>query len=122
MKKVVVRNIKELNEVENEYFKILVEEEKKSMCVVAKFEDKSQIVSCWDLDKVKLDNLKFFGFDVELEQKKVLVVVYIRKTDVTLTTTLLKALYPSLTWEQANEVLIEEAKQYNDAVVKHIEI
>lgn len=111
-----IKNIKELNEMENEFFKILVD--KGEVVVVAKF-DKPRIICNWKEEEIDLDELSYFGFNVELIEPKEFIVVYDKSEDKILATDLLATLLGD--WDKANEFL----KQYEDVegyVFKRLEI
>lgn len=111
-----IKNIKELNEMENEFFKILVD--KGEVVVVAKF-DRPRVVCNWKEEEIDLDELSYFGFDVELIEPKEFIVVYDKEKGDIIATDLLLTIIGD--WDKANEYL----KQYEGVdgyVFKRLEI
>lgn len=78
-----IKNLKELNGVNNGAFTIVIDEEKNGLAITGKFSNGDMIVYFKELNKVSeiIKDIKCFGFEVELKEKRVFKILFDRSAE-----------------------------------------
>lgn len=73
-----IKNLKELNGAKSGAFTIVIDEEKNGLAITGKFLMGDMIVYFKELDKVSeiIEDIKVFGFEVELEEKRIFKILF----------------------------------------------
>lgn len=73
-----IKNLKELNGAKRGAFTIVIDEEKNSFAITGKFLMGDMIIYFKKLDKVSeiIEDIKVFGFEVELEEKRIFKILF----------------------------------------------
>lgn len=76
--KTKVKNLIELNGQKSGVFTIIIDNERNSLAITGKFLRKDMIVYFKELDKVSeiIEDIKVFGFEVELEEKRIFKILF----------------------------------------------
>lgn len=76
--KTKVKNLIELNGQKSGVFTIIIDNERNSLAITGKFLRKDSIVYFKELDKIDeiLEDIKGFGFEVELEEKRIFKILF----------------------------------------------
>lgn len=81
--KTKVKNLIELNGQKSVVFTIIIDNERNSLAITGKFLRKDMIVYFKELDKIDeiLEDIKGFGFEVELEENRVFKILFDKKLE-----------------------------------------